>query len=242
MDRVCAVIVTYNRKELLRECLQAVLSQTRPVDHVLVVDNASTDGTAEMLKEEFPQVEVLRLPENQGGAGGFHEGMKRAYELGYEWIWVMDDDTFPESSTLEGLLRGARQYGIDVISPLAVSLENPEELSFPRKMGALYTFRVDAVGGDSILWGEHTLFLGVLISRRAVNQVGLPDPRLFIRGDELEYSLRISRVGLRKAILPWVRVTHPGTRSEFTFFLGKRSGVIYTGNRSCKDLCVRVRV
>lgn len=68
-ERVCAVIVTYNRKALLRECLKAVLSQTRPPDHVLVVDNASTDGTPEMLQEEFPQVEVLRLPETRAGPG-----------------------------------------------------------------------------------------------------------------------------------------------------------------------------
>ncbi|MFX5615039.1 glycosyltransferase, partial [Acinetobacter baumannii] len=79
-----------------RECLQSVLSQTRAPDHVLVVDNASTDGTGEMLKEEFPEVEVLRLPENQGGAGGFHEGIKRAYEAGYDWIWLMDDDGLPK--------------------------------------------------------------------------------------------------------------------------------------------------
>jgi len=70
-ENICAVIVTYNRKELLRECLKAVLAQTRPPEHVLVVDNASTDGTPEMLQEEFPQVEVLCLPENQGSAGGF---------------------------------------------------------------------------------------------------------------------------------------------------------------------------
>ena len=103
-ERVCAVIVTYNRKALLKECLEAVLAQTRPPDHVLVVDNASTDGTAEMLREEFPQVEVLRLPENQGGAGGFHEGMKRAYEEGFDWLWLMDDDTIPRPEALEALL------------------------------------------------------------------------------------------------------------------------------------------
>ncbi|GAA6756682.1 hypothetical protein Thermus77420_21580 [Thermus thalpophilus] len=115
MDRVCAVIVTHNRKELLRECLRAVLAQTRPVDHILVVDNASTDGTADMLREEFSQVEVLRLPENQGGAGGFHEGMKRAYELGYEWMWLMDDDALPSRTALEELLLFSEEA--DVVAP-----------------------------------------------------------------------------------------------------------------------------
>ncbi|MER3603731.1 MAG: hypothetical protein C4298_08345, partial [Thermus sp.] len=87
-ERVCAVVVTYNRKELLRECLETLRGQTRKVDHILVVDNASTDGTEEVLRAEFPEVEVLRLPENQGSSGGFHEGMKRAYEEGFDWLWL----------------------------------------------------------------------------------------------------------------------------------------------------------
>lgn len=88
--KVAAVVVTYNRKELLRECLQALLNQTRPLDEIIVVDNASTDGTDQMIPEEFPQITHVRLPENIGGAGGFHEGMKLAYEKGHDWIWVMD--------------------------------------------------------------------------------------------------------------------------------------------------------
>lgn len=117
-ERVCAVVVTYNRKELLRKCLAALKSQTRKPDHILVVDNASTDGTPEMLKEEFPQVEVLRLPENQGSAGGFHEGMNRAYEEGWDWIWIMDDDALPEPTALERLL--ACSDTADILIPALV--------------------------------------------------------------------------------------------------------------------------
>jgi GT2 family glycosyltransferase len=90
--RVCAVVVTYNRRDLLRECLVSLQAQTHVPDTILVVNNASTDGTAQMLSAEFAQLEVLTLAENVGGAGGFHAGMKWAYEQGYDWLWLMDDD------------------------------------------------------------------------------------------------------------------------------------------------------
>src|SRR3712207_5668423 len=103
-ETVCAVVVTYNRVDLLRECLEAVTGQTRAPDAVLVVDNASTDGTREMVREEFPAVELLELPANEGSAGGFHEGMKAAVARGVDWLWVMDDDTIPAPDALELLL------------------------------------------------------------------------------------------------------------------------------------------
>lgn len=102
---IAAVVVTYNRKELLRQNLNSLLAQTRPVDEIIVMNNASTDGTAEMLAREFkyPQITVVTMPENIGAAGGFHEGMKLAYEKRYDWIWVMDDDAFPYKDALERL-------------------------------------------------------------------------------------------------------------------------------------------
>ncbi len=190
-EKVCAVIVTYNRKALLRECLQAVLSQTRPPDHVLVVDNASTDGTGEMLREEFPGVEVLRLPENQGGAGGFHEGMKRAYEEGFEWIWVMDDDTIPESTSLESLLARAHCLRKEnrVVSAIGSEvvwvngrlhpMNNPLRIPFSyKKRCSVY----------KVPWLS---FVSVIISRSAVQQMGLPRKAFFIWNDDLEYFLRL---------------------------------------------------
>ncbi|WP_114311632.1 glycosyltransferase family 2 protein [Thermus caldifontis] len=196
MDRVCAVIVTYNRKELLRECLQAVLSQTRPPDHVLVVDNASTDGTREMLKEEFPQVEVLALPENQGGAGGFHEGMKRAYEAGYDWIWVMDDDTIPGESALEKLLEAAaclNQKGRAVNAIGSRVLWTNGKVHPMNSPWSKLRFLPTPCALKEVVWIS---FVSVLIKREAIFKKGLPKKEFFIWNDDVEYFLRLGNAFL----------------------------------------------
>ena len=103
-DGVCAVVVTYNRKDLLRTCLQSLLKQTRMPDCIVVVDNASTDGTRAMLDTEFQQLQRLNLETNSGGAGGFKAGMQSAYCRKFEWIWVMDDDIEVTPECLEKML------------------------------------------------------------------------------------------------------------------------------------------
>src|SRR4028119_143552 len=99
-ETVAAVVVTYNRKQLLLECIDALLSQTRSLDKIILIDNACTDGTPEILREkgylDNAYIDYMRLPENIGGAGGFHEGIKRGYEVGYDWLWLMDDDTIAQ--------------------------------------------------------------------------------------------------------------------------------------------------
>src|SRR3954447_6575625 len=85
---VCAVVVTYNRRDLLVRCLDHLERQSRPPERILVVDNASTDGTAELLAARTG-VEVMRLLRNLGGAGGFERGLERAHADGYEWIWLL---------------------------------------------------------------------------------------------------------------------------------------------------------
>ena len=88
---VAAIIPTYNRRDLLRRCLKALLAQTTALDEIVVVDNGSTDGTDQMMAVDFAKITCVRLPSNQGSAGGFHHGVKYAYGKGYEWLWLMDD-------------------------------------------------------------------------------------------------------------------------------------------------------
>lgn len=197
-ERVCAVIVTYNRKALLRECLKAVFSQTRPPDHVLVVDNASTDGTGEMLQEEFPQVEVLRLPENQGGAGGFHEGMKRAYEQGFDWLWLMDDDTIPRAKALEALLEAARVFEKRLgRTALLASLVRWTDgslhpMNTPTPHVSDGELLVEALEMRALPIRSAS-FVSLLVARWVVEAYGFPIKDYFIWNDDVEYTARILR-------------------------------------------------
>jgi len=169
--KVAAVVVTFNRKELLRQCLQSLLAQTRPLDEIIVVDNASTDGTDKMVESEYSQVTYIKLKENLGGSGGFHIGTKIAYEKGYDWIWMMDDDVFVFPDTLEKLLKEAAERDIVVIVPNQLSLNG----------------RVNAA----------PLFAGGLLKRIVFAHCGFPDERFFIYWDDIEFGLRITKAGFR---------------------------------------------
>ena len=103
--KISAVVYTYNRKELLVKCLEGLLSQTYPIDEIIVVDDVSTDGTEKILKEKFLNITYIRLSRESGGAGAIYTGMKFAYEKGYDWIWIMDDDALPLPNALEELAR-----------------------------------------------------------------------------------------------------------------------------------------
>ena len=106
MTDVCAVVVTYNRLAMLKDCIDALERQTVPCD-ILVIDNASTDGTAEFL-EASADIFHIRMKENTGGAGGFNTGMREAVKRGYRYVWIMDDDTIPYPDALEKLLEADR--------------------------------------------------------------------------------------------------------------------------------------
>jgi rhamnopyranosyl-N-acetylglucosaminyl-diphospho-decaprenol beta-1,3/1,4-galactofuranosyltransferase len=222
--RVCAVVVTYNRQELLRQCLLALRPQMGDGDCILVVNNAATDATSSMLRGEFPDVTVLDLPENIGGAGGFHAGMKWAFDAGYEWMWLMDDDGRPAPDCLSLLLQSAR--------PNCVLVPAQQD-----EKGNLYGFallrngeRRDATSeiaaqGKAVSGKFLFAFVGPLIRREIVMRIGLPNPEFFIWFDDYEYALRIHGVrGAQIIAVPKARFHHDiyGVVREVSV-LGRRS-------------------
>ena len=101
---VCAIVVTCNHKDRLRGCLNSLLAQTRPADRIVVIDNASTDGTRAMLDAEYPQVSKITLKEYAGGAGGLVAGMRFAHCNKFDWIWTLDDSLEVTPECLETML------------------------------------------------------------------------------------------------------------------------------------------
>ena len=201
-ERVCAVVVTYNRKELLRECLRALLEQSRALEGILVVDNVSTDGTLDMLAAEFPPakfpgLEVFRLERNVGGAGGFHEGIKRAAFQGFDWIWLLDDDTITGPDTLAELFATRSRFdpaqAPDLLASKALWTDGSmHPMNVPRvKRNDLESLCQAALGGAVSL--RSTSFVSALIHRRLVERYGLPFADYFIWNDDVEYTARILR-------------------------------------------------
>lgn len=185
--RVCAVVVTFNRKDLLRECLRGLLKQTHAPDQILVVDNLSTDGTPDMVRKEFPEAVVYELGRNLGGAGGFHFGMKRAHEEGFEWLWIMDDDIEPYPEALERLL--AHSHLSDLLHLRRDGMERWEGLWNPYNLtvemfGREYSFD----NGKPYTVLRYATFEGAMIHRRIVDKIGLPDARCFVSGDDALYG------------------------------------------------------
>ena len=194
---VFAVVVTYNRKALLAECLQALAAQTHPPDRTIVVDNASTDDTADYVRGEHPEVQLLALPDNQGGAGGFHEGLKAAHAAGAEWIWLMDDDTIAEPDALEQLLSARDDLGpLREPALLSSKVVWTDGSLHPMNHPGFVNNRLDwfvTASAHGLLPLRAATFVSLLVHRSAIDELGLPHKHFFIWSDDIEYTARVTR-------------------------------------------------
>lgn len=201
---VAALVVTFNRKELLQECIAAIVAQDYPVARIIVIDNASTDGTADLFNEggllaANPIIEYRLMQENLGGAGGFKEGLRIANLCKVDWVWLMDDDCIPYPSTLTELVKAADTLRAKQIDPsfLASAVYGPanEPMNVPaldcRSSANGYAdWYTELDSGMAKI--ESATFVSLLINNSAITQVGLPISSFFIWGDDTEYTTRLT--------------------------------------------------
>jgi len=215
---VWAVVVTHNRLSLLRECLTALAAQARSLDGVLVIDNASSDGTASAVAAEFPWVRLQLLPANQGGAGGFHEGLRSAHAAGADWVWLMDDDTIPAPEALARLLEAPGRLP-DEDRPVLLASRAVWDDGHLHPMNAPGFERDDVAsvvaGCERGLMPLRTAtFVSLLIHRGAVDRYGLPLKQYFIWSDDIEYTARILRH--ERGYLVPTSIVHHKTATPYT--------------------------
>jgi GT2 family glycosyltransferase len=237
MDKIAAIIVTFNRKDCLKNCLDAIRRQVLSPDVIYIVDNHSTSETAEMLLANrfipvIPdmnasedtiithQTNSLSEPdrsilikyiykfENTGGAGGFCAGMKTAYDDGYEWLWLMDDDGIPVEDGLKQLFYSAKKYNLDYANPLVVNMDDKFSLVFKLEND---NANIDDYKDVDVVHNFATPFNGTFINRRIPEKIGFIKTEMFIWGDEVEYFLRTKKNGFNLATVTKSIHYHPAS-------------------------------
>jgi GT2 family glycosyltransferase len=215
--KILAVIVTHNRCDLLARCIDHLLEQTCPTEAILIVNNASTDSTVEMLQRRgIPFV----TQENVGSAGGWHRGIQHAMDQGFDAVWLMDDDGFPDPGALAALA-AAMVPGVACASSIVVREDDQTRFVFPfpvldasglpvvwgwpRKLPTMADLQIAAPDG---MYPFAHFFNGALVSMAAVRQVGNVNRDYFIYGDEVDYFFRLRKAGLVITVLDAVHY-HP---------------------------------
>ncbi|GAA5150921.1 glycosyltransferase family 2 protein [Nocardioides marinquilinus] len=203
-ETVAVVVVTFNRADLLARVLDGLAAQTHAPDAVVVVDNASTDHTRDVLDAAtVPGLQRLHLTENTGGAGGFHTGVAAAHEQGFDRVWVIDDDVVPAPDCLAVLMaqdeacvtavREDRSGALVEKAATRFDLANPLHAR-PKRSMVETDFGTRAAMPERVAV-ENVAFEGFLVRREVIDRIGLPDPAFFIFYDDCDYAIRAREAG-----------------------------------------------
>jgi GT2 family glycosyltransferase len=198
--QVAAIVITYNRLELLKQVINGLRNQTRLPDVIFVINNGSNDGTQEWLSLQ-DDLQVI-TQENVGSSGGQNTGFKTAFYGGYDWIWTMDDDVVPHPDCLENLLENFDTNTIR--SPLRITPKGNifynEAISYNFK-NPFKSLWVEILSEkhlkEQIIEAVGLTFEGPLIHRSIIEKIGFPDKNIFITADDTEFFVRANRIGAK---------------------------------------------
>jgi len=201
---IASVTVSKNAKSLISNHLHALLSQTYRLTEIVVVDNASTDGTAEFVAEHFPSATLIRLEKNEGVGGGFSVGLEYAVSRKYDWVWMFGQDSIPPPETLEKLLSAYRSLPdlehVGLVAPLPVDVNSRLRLlPFRWKDGQVVV--LPSSGGETVTFVDMVISSGSLIRSEAIKKVGLPRRDFFIDFVDYEHCLRLRQHGYLIAVV-----------------------------------------
>jgi GT2 family glycosyltransferase len=210
MDTYAAVVVTYNRLELLKVCISSLRDQSFKLNSIIVINNSSSDGTAEWLNEQKDLVTVHQ--DNGGGAAGFYKGIQVAYDLGFDWIWLMDDDVDPLKDCLAAMIEANKSSNMayHVLQPDRKFFNCDAEWNYGSKFNFHNPFLPEAVRPiRSSDFEDHEQiktivsfpFEGPMLSRKVIQAVGMVDKRYFIMYDDTDYAARVHRAGFNVGLV-----------------------------------------
>ena len=208
-----SVTIAYNAAQSLPRQMDALLDQTHPLQEIVVVDNASTDGTRDLLAEQYPQVTVLSMKENLGAAGAWAQGLSyAALKKGHDWVWTFDHDSVPEANSLESLLAGLRELRelgkeVGMVVPMAVHRETATQ--YPPYLWHHGSVKPRAEQMRGPIWfADIAMASGSLVKREVVQEVGVPRADFFMDIFDFEYCLRIRSQGYKIAVISGAVMSH----------------------------------
>jgi rhamnopyranosyl-N-acetylglucosaminyl-diphospho-decaprenol beta-1,3/1,4-galactofuranosyltransferase len=187
MNKICAIVVTFNRINLLKDVIKSLRNQSFKLDEILVVNNNSSDGTKEWLDNQ-KDLKIIHQG-NYGGAGGFSTGVEWAFKNGFEWFWLMDDDIEMAPDCLETLIKFKGLS--ECLHPVKYYTDNVMmnwESFLDPTTGRVISLYNKGLDDKEITYVNVGNFEGMLISRNVVGKIGFPDKRFFINGDDLIYG------------------------------------------------------
>jgi len=210
---VASVTMAFNAAGALPRQMEALLAQTHSLQEIIVVDNASSDGTSAMLAERYPQVTVLRMPENIGAAGAWAAGLSyAALEKGHGWVWTFDDDSVPEQNALDTLLSGLENLGaagpeVGMIVPMPINRETGAQ--YPPLFWRNGFVKSTIEQASRPVWfADLAIASGCLVRREAVRSVGVPRADFFMDVFDFEYCLRLRQDGYKIAVVSGAEMAH----------------------------------
>jgi rhamnopyranosyl-N-acetylglucosaminyl-diphospho-decaprenol beta-1,3/1,4-galactofuranosyltransferase len=223
--RIAVAAVTFDRPKELSVLLDSINAQSRHVDTICLVDSGTTPAAD--VAAAHPNVDYVRSEANLGGAGGFALAALKAVASGARWIWMMDDDAEPaDPECLATLLREAEERDLEAVVPLVTAPGHPDRLSFFFRLDGKVTHDRAEVEKRGFLPDDGHFFNGALIRSDVFFKVGLPDMRLFIRGDEVDFTIRLRKAGIRFGTVTTTAITHPHAFGETQHVYGARWHVI----------------
>ncbi len=209
-NQIIAIVVTYNRLPMLQRCIEKLKAQSVACD-ILIVNNASTDGSASWLeKNKNEEMQVLDTGVNLGGAGGFNAGIRWAVQAGYEYLWLMDDDCFPNPDALEKLMEASALLRIEYgwLSSVALWTDGTECKMNRQKLNKRF-YAYSPLLKHGLVLAEQATFVSLFLRSETIHRAGLPIKDFFIWGDDIEFTRRIAvRNGIPSFVVGQSQVIH----------------------------------